>query len=112
MNDDLVGFVKVCRVSELKENSGKRFIVEDTEVAIFKLDGKAYALQNYCPHQHAALIYDGFIEDGYVICPAHGWEFNLTDGKMKSGRKGLDSYEVKIMNDDVYVNIIEKKLNW
>jgi len=112
MNVELDGFTKVCKISELKESIGKRFLVEDTEIAVFKVDEQVFALQNHCPHQHTALIYDSFIEDGYVICPVHGWEFNLIDGKMRTGRKGLDSYEVKIINDDVYVNVIEKKLNW
>lgn len=112
MIDELDGFEKVCKISELKENTGKRFIVNDVEIALFKVNEAVYALQNHCPHQHVAMMYDGFIEDGYVICPAHGWEFNLADGKMRTGRKGLDSYKVKIVNDDVFVNVVEKKLNW
>ena len=51
------------------------------EIAVFKIDSKVFALSNICPHQHTALIYDGFVEDGCVVCPAHGWKFNLRTGK-------------------------------
>lgn len=112
MKESLEGFSKVCKVDDLKEKVGKRFFIDDIEVAIFKVDGKIYALNNICPHQHSALIYDGFIEDCKVICPAHGWEFNLADGKMDNNRKGLDSYEVKIIDDYVYVKVFKKELNW
>lgn len=112
MKEELHGFMKVCEYDDLQEKVGKRFFVDDVEVAVFKVDGKVYALNNICPHQHSALMYDGFIEGCKVICPAHGWEFNLSDGKMAKGRKGLDSYEVKIVNNDVYVKVYKKELNW
>lgn len=110
--EKLNGFTKVCRVDDLKEKVGQRFFVNDVEIAVFKVDGKIYALNNVCPHQHSAIIYDGFIEDCKVICPAHGWEFNLTDGKLGNDRKGLDTYEVKLIDDDVYVKVVKKELNW
>lgn len=109
MNDD---FVKVCSVSDLKENEGKRFFVNDVDVALFKVGGRIHALCNVCPHQKSALIYDGFIEDGKVICPAHGWEFVLETGNLPTGRKGLDKYEVKVIDDQVYVKAYPKKMNW
>lgn len=112
MKEELTGFKKVCKVDELREKVGKRFFIDDVEVAIFKVDGEIYALNNICPHQHSALIFDGFIEDCKVVCPAHGWEFNLSDGKMAKGRKGLDSYEVKIIDNDVYVKVFKRELNW
>lgn len=105
-------FVKVCKFDDLKEKQGKRFFVNDTEIAIFLVNGKVHALNNICPHQHAAIIYDGFIEDGKVMCPVHGWEFDLETGKLGGTRKGLDCYEVKLENDDVLVKVTEKNWNW
>jgi len=112
MINELTEFTKVCKSDDLQDKVGKRFFIHDVEVAVFKVDNKIYALSNICPHQHVALIYDGFIEDDKVVCPMHGWEFNLCDGNMAQGRKGLDSYEVKIIDDDVYVKVFKKKLNW
>ena len=69
------GFTKVCRVSELSENQGKRFLINDVDIAVFKVNGEIFVLNNVCPHQHTSVIYDGFVEDGCVVCPAHGWMF-------------------------------------
>jgi nitrite reductase/ring-hydroxylating ferredoxin subunit len=106
------GFRKLCRFDELKEGEGRRFIVNETEVAVFKIRNKIYALSNVCPHQHTALIYDGFLEDEFVVCPAHGWKFNLNTGKQPKGERGLDSFPVMIIEDEVYVKVYKKELNW
>jgi len=106
------GFFKVCRLNDLSENSGKRFIVDDVDIALFKVDGKIYALSNICPHQHSPLIYDGFLEDGCVVCPAHGWMFNLETGKTPTGQKGLNSFEVMVEKGEVFVKVFKKVLKW
>ena len=112
MVSELVGFTKICKEKDLKENTGTLFFVDDVEVAVFKVNSNIYALNNICPHQHSAIIYDGFLEDGYVVCPAHGWEFELKTGKRKSGCKGLDSYEVRIIDGEVFVKVYKKELRW
>lgn len=106
------GFKKICKLSDLKENIGQRFFIEDVDVAVFRNGEEVFALNNMCIHQKAAIIYDGYIEDGFVTCPAHGWQFNLRTGKVHAGISGLDSYEVKIVNDEVYVKVFKKELNW
>lgn len=110
--ENLTGFTRICSFIELKEHAGKRFVFEDLELALFKLEGKIYALSNICPHQHTAMIYDGFIENGCVICPAHGWMFDLQTGNTPEGRKGLDVYETKVIDDEVLVKIVKKELKW
>ena len=106
------GYLKVCAVSELKENQGKRFLINDVDIAVFKVNGKIFVLNNTCPHQHTSIIYDGFVEDGCVVCPAHGWMFNLKTGKQPTGARGLDVYPVKIIEDEVFAIIKPKELKW
>ena len=108
----LDGFQKICSIKELKEHTGKRFIVNDKEIAVFLFNNNIYAVSNICPHQHSALIYDGFIEDEYVVCPAHGWMFNLKSGRTQTGSKGLDTYETKVIYGQVYVKVEEEKYSW
>ncbi len=105
-------FKKVCKLSDLKEKIGQRFFIDDVDVALFKVENEVFAVSNMCLHQKAAIIYDGFVEDGFVTCPAHGWQFELKTGRVPSGIKGLDKYEVKIENDDVYVKVFKKILKW
>ena len=106
------GFKRICKIAELKENEGKRFFVDDVDVAVYKIDGEILAMSNVCPHQHAALIHSGFIEDGFVTCPAHGWQFNLRTGKMPTGGTGLKTYPVQIVDDVVYAKVEKQELDW
>lgn len=112
MENELDGFEKVCKFSKLIENEGQHFKVNDIDVALFKVDGKIYALNNICPHHHANIMHDGFLEEGSVICPAHGWGFNLHDGIMKEFGAKLDSYEVKVVDEFIYVKVYGKEFDW
>lgn len=38
-------------------------------------DGRAFALEDRCPHRHAPLS-SGCVADGAVQCPYHGWRFD------------------------------------
>ncbi len=115
LRSDLIdpeGFFKVCRIADLKEREGKRFNINDADVAIFKVEGEVFAVSNICPHQHSALIYDGFIDKGCVVCPVHGWMFDLRTGRMPSKAAGLETYPVKILEDWVFVKASAKRFNW
>jgi NAD(P)H-dependent nitrite reductase small subunit len=106
------GFEYICNLDELQENVGRRLIVNDIEVAVFRINSEVFAVSNICPHQQTHLIYDGFIEDEFVVCPAHGWKFNLKTGKKDSGSNGLQVYPVEVVDGKVYVKVTFKELKW
>lgn len=106
------GFEYICKFEDLGENVGRKFIVNDVEIAVFKVNDEIFAVNNICPHQQSRLIYDGFVEDEFVVCPAHGWKFNLRTGKKESGSNGLHVYPVKVIDEKVYVKVIYKALRW
>lgn len=105
-------FFFLCSVSDLSESSGRKFLINDIEIAVFKINREIFALSNICPHQQTRLIYDGFIEDHFVVCPAHGWKFNLRTGKKDSGSNGLQVYPVEVIEDKVFVKVTPKELRW
>lgn len=109
---NLDDYYYVCDENILSELEGKRFIVNDTDVAIFKVEGKIYAVSNVCPHQHASKMYEGFVENNCVVCPLHGWTFSLETGNLHSGSRGLDTYPVKIVDGKLYAKVFSKELKW
>ncbi len=106
------GFKYLCELGELTENKGKRFEIDDVDVAVFKINDKVFALSNICPHQLQPKIYNGFLEDDIIYCPIHSWGFNVRTGKKTNGSGGLKSYETKIDGNKVYVKVFKQNLNW
>ncbi|HMS64566.1 MAG TPA: nitrite reductase (NAD(P)H) small subunit [Ignavibacteria bacterium] len=98
-------YIKICKVSEVYNRKGKPFQLDDeNEIALFKVDGIVYAVDNICPHNHTSQMYDGYIEEMYVACPVHGFQFHLATGEQptKMGCK-LRTFEVKVIDEYVYV---------
>ena len=106
------GFTRICSIDDLENKVGRRFIVNDIEVAVFKINNEIFALSNVCPHQQTRLIYDGFIEDEFVVCPAHGWKFNLRSGNKDTGNNGLQIFPVRVIDDKVFVKVVPKESMW
>lgn len=49
-------------------------------IAVYRHEGRLFALSNACPHQNGPLG-EGRIIDGCVTCPWHGWQYRPTDGR-------------------------------
>lgn len=105
-------FQYVCKINELTENKGKYFFIDEVDVALFKIDGNIYALNNVCPHHHVNCIADGIIENNFILCPNHFWRFDYKSGLKEGKLKGLDVYETKIENDEIFVKVFKKEMNW
>ena len=106
------GYKKICAVAELKHKEGKRLFVGDVDVAVYKVNDEIHVMSNVCPHQHAALIHDGFVEEGHVVCPAHGWQFNLKTGKLPTGGAGLKIYPHEIIDGVIFAKVEKNELDW
>ncbi len=64
---------------ELPTAKGKLVRVGDEDVAVFRCNGTAFAIQNTCPHAESALA-EGTLDGEEVICGEHGYRFNLRTG--------------------------------
>ncbi|HEV2424393.1 MAG TPA: Rieske 2Fe-2S domain-containing protein [Terriglobia bacterium] len=66
-------------LADFPEGRGTLVKLEGLELALFRRGGCLFALQNSCPHEGAALA-DGETDGDYVVCPGHGFRFNLRTG--------------------------------
>ena len=77
-------------------------------ICLSHYEGKFAALDNKCPHQGGPLG-EGSIEKGFLRCPWHGWDFHPTTGESPGGfGDRLDSFEIDIREDGVYVGVEEE----
>ena len=68
----------------------------NTEVALFNVEGKFFAIENHCPHRGYPLA-DSRTYGNIVECDVHGYRFDLTNGDCLTDETcPLESYEVKI----------------
>jgi len=58
--------------------------VDGVDVAVFRIDGALYAVQDVCTHDGAEIA-SGRRENGEIICPRHGARFCLKTGKVLRG---------------------------
>ena len=98
-------FVNVARLSELSERQSKFIRIEDEEIALFKVDGKFYAINNVCAHQHFSMLHQGELNGLEVTCPMHGWTYSIETGKATSGSGCVKTYRVKIIGESVFIEV-------
>ena len=96
-------FQTVCRVDELAEGEGKTVSVGDKLIAVFRENGRYFAIDDTCPHMGASLS-GGYVENGIVTCPWHAWRFRLGDGAWADNpRIKIGCYAVRVEGDDIQI---------
>src|ERR1700722_20281230 len=87
----------VCREDELPPGAVKIVPIGKFGVGVFNVDGRYFALVNYCLHRGAPVCrgrvtglaaageapYEAhWIRDGEILrCPWHGWDFEIETGQ-------------------------------
>jgi nitrite reductase (NADH) small subunit len=67
--------------SQVPLGEGKTFELGELKIAVFRTrDGRLFSTQAFCPHK-GALLADGIVGGGTVICPFHAYKFDLETGK-------------------------------
>jgi nitrite reductase (NADH) small subunit len=96
--------VLVGKYSEVPKRLGKTVIIDEQEVAVFKLSsGKVKAIENRCPHKGGVLA-EGIVSGEHVFCPMHDWKISVVDGQVQAPDEGcVQTFEVEIKDDCVYV---------
>lgn len=103
---DMPDFVKFTSQSELPAaNEAKEFLCGSKEICIANVNGEYSAMDNVCLHQGGPLG-QGMVENGKVVCPWHGWEWDPKTGcAAHNANARVAVYPIKIENGDVLVEI-------
>ena len=101
---------EVCRLDELIEGSGRTVrlaALPDRYLAIFLVDGVVRCIDNECPHVGSPLA-RGAVVEGRVVCPSHGWTFDLATGDLCTvfgEQPGVRTYRTEVRDEIVYVDL-------
>jgi nitrite reductase (NADH) small subunit len=85
------------KVDDVPVGEGRAMVVGDEQVAVFRLrDGTLRALSAVCPHRGGPLA-DGLLDDEVVVCPLHGYTYDLKTGaEVSNGGLSVCSYTVVV----------------
>jgi nitrite reductase (NADH) small subunit len=99
-----MAFARAAKTTEIAPGTIKEFQLEGKPVAVANVDGKFYAINNTCLHRGGPLG-QGPLEGKIVTCPWHGWEYDVTTGKISQNPAvGVNSYPIEIRGDEIFVN--------
>jgi 3-phenylpropionate/trans-cinnamate dioxygenase ferredoxin subunit len=97
---------EVGTIVDFPEQQGVRVIAAGRALAVFRIGGDYFAIDDSCPHRRFPLN-DGVVRGDTVQCRTHGSCFNLRTGALVRGpsRYGVTAYAVFIVGDRVEVDI-------
>jgi len=99
--------VKVLDVADLSPGKPALVTLDDRDVAVIRRGDEILAIGNECPHQGGSLC-DGWVEGDIVICPLHGWEFDLRSGAcMTVPGESVPRYTATVADGAIYVEEAE-----
>jgi 3-phenylpropionate/trans-cinnamate dioxygenase ferredoxin subunit len=99
-------FLRACVLSDLPVEGVIGVEVAGEPVAVARIGGEVYALQDVCSHAEVPLS-EGEIYDHTIECWLHGSCFDLRTGEPTGlpATEPVPVYPVKIEGDDVYVAV-------
>ena len=95
-------FFKVGRLAEFPDGRGRAVLLAGHRIAIFRIGADVRALSDKCPHMGASLA-EGYLDGNQVICPWHGWVFDLDSGtSLFDANAHIPIYRVVVEDGQVY----------
>lgn len=112
--------VKVARLEDVPDSRPTIVTVDHREIVLIRRGPKVYALRNVCPHMSESFA-AGFVRPKFVsacvgsaemaadpvlVCPWHGWEYNVATGKSPTDpRLRVRTYATRVEGGDVLVEM-------
>jgi nitrite reductase (NADH) small subunit len=100
-----MAFVRAIAVGEIAAGQIREVDVAGKAVAVANVGGEFCAIDNTCIHRGGPLG-DGPLEGKIVTCPWHGWQYDVTTGKvMQNPSVGVACYPVEVRGGEIFVDL-------
>ena len=100
--------VRVCRLSDVVPGEVRAFTVTGVTwpVIVTYADATLVACAGVCPHEDVGLA-GGHLEDTTLVCPGHGYGFDLTTGLCThDATLALRRYPITLVGDEIWVDLL------
>ena len=99
-----MAFLRAAKKDEIPDGTIREFQVDGTTIAVANVGGTLYAINNTCLHRGGPLG-QGELEEKIVTCPWHGWQYDVTSGKVEMNPSvGVETYAVEVRGEDIFVD--------
>jgi len=96
---------RVASRAEIAEGTGRCVEAGGRKIALFNVGGNLYAIDGVCKHRGGPLG-EGELDGCNVVCPWHGWEYDVTTGKnIDDENIRLDCFAIRLEGDDILVEL-------
>ena len=96
-------FISAADVNSIPPGQGRTVHVQGREFALWNVDGRFYCIDDQCPHRGGPLG-SGWLKDGRVSCPLHGWEFDVRTGACSTRPdRPVATYPARVVGDKVEI---------
>lgn len=96
--------VRVAAVDEMRDGDARHVRIGKRDIALFRVDGAFHALSDVCRHAFAPLS-QGFTDGHIVMCPWHGWRYDVRDGTTDHPGADVRTYPVTVRGGEVFVTV-------
>ena len=99
-------YIEIALASELP-NGERLFVeIEGQAIVIFNIADQFFAIGDICTHDDGPLG-DGNLEGFNIVCPRHGGEFDVRDGKVMQMPAVVDipAYPVQVRDGNILLGI-------
>ncbi len=99
-------WIDAAALDDIDDEDVKRFDHAGKTYALYHVDGKVYASDGLCTHEHVHLC-DGLVMEHVIECPKHNGRFDIRDGRPLGAPVcvALKTYPAKIEGGRVLVEI-------
>jgi nitrite reductase (NADH) small subunit len=100
-----MAFVRAARKDEIPAGTVREFQLDGKTLAIANVNGQFVAIDNTCLHRGGPLG-EGTLSGKTVTCPWHGWQYDLTTGKLVNNPTvGVACYALEVRGEDIWAEI-------
>jgi 3-phenylpropionate/trans-cinnamate dioxygenase ferredoxin component len=99
-------WIDAAALDDIDDEDVKRFDHAGKTYALYHVDGKVYASDGLCTHEHVHLC-DGLVMEHVIECPKHNGRFDIRDGRPLGAPVcvALKTYPAKIEGGRVLIEI-------
>jgi len=99
-------WIDVLAETALADGEHEVVDVDGVDVAIFKIEGQYYAIEDVCSHDGGELA-SGELDGDEIVCPRHGARFCVKTGEVKCAPayENLVSFPLRVVDGKVQLAV-------